>query len=84
MLIISGLHLGFVASVVFVLIRLACVPIPRLMILGYANKIAALGSGLAVLAYAAIAGTHVSTLRALIMVQCKVQFHETSCNYQTP
>ncbi len=72
MLIISGLHLGFVASVVFVLIRLACVPIPRLMILGYANKIAALGSGLAVLAYAAIAGTHVSTLRALIMVLCYV------------
>ncbi len=72
MLIISGLHLGFVASVVFVLMRLACVPIPRLMILGYANKIAALGSGLAVLAYAAIAGTHVSTLRALIMVLCYV------------
>lgn len=72
MLIISGLHLGFVASAVFVLIRLACVPIPRLMILGYANKIAALGSGLAVLAYAAIAGTHVSTLRALIMVLCYV------------
>jgi competence protein ComEC len=70
MLIISGLHLGFVASVAFVLIRLACVPIPRLMILGYANKLAAAGSALAVLAYAAIAGTHVSTLRALIMVLC--------------
>jgi competence protein ComEC len=40
------------------------------MILGYANKLAAAGSALAVLAYAAIAGTHVSTLRALIMVLC--------------
>ncbi|HEY2107261.1 MAG TPA: ComEC/Rec2 family competence protein [Candidatus Binataceae bacterium] len=70
LLVISGLHLGFVASVAFVLVRLLCVPFPRLMILGYANKIAALGSGAAVTAYAAIAGTHVSTLRALIMVLC--------------
>ena len=72
MLVISGLHLGFVASVAFVLMRLCCVPFPRLMILGYANKLAAITSGIAVLAYAAIAGTHVSTLRALIMVLCYV------------
>ena len=72
MLVISGLHLGFVAAVGFVLVRLCCIPFPRLMILGYANKLAAIGSGLGVLAYAAIAGTHVSTLRALIMVLCYV------------
>ena len=72
MLVISGLHLGFVAAVGFMLVRLCCVPFPRLMILGYANKLAAIGSGLGVLAYAAIAGTHVSTLRALIMVLCYV------------
>lgn len=72
LLIISGLHLGFVASAAFVLIRLVCVPFPRLMILGYANRFAAIASGLAVTAYAAIAGTHVSTLRALIMVLCYV------------
>ena len=72
LLVISGLHLGFVASVAFVVIRLACVPFARLMILGYANKLAAVAAGLAVTAYAAIAGTHVSTLRALIMVLCYV------------
>jgi competence protein ComEC len=72
MLVISGLHLGFVASIAFLLVRLACVPFPRLMILGCANKLAAIGSGAAVTAYAAIAGTHVSTLRALIMVLCYV------------
>jgi competence protein ComEC len=72
LLVISGLHLGFVASVAFVLIRLACIPFPPLLILGYANKLAAIGSGVAVSAYAVIAGTHVSTLRALIMVLCYV------------
>src|SRR5579875_1321627 len=70
LLVISGLHLGFVASVAFVLIRLLCAPFPRLMILGHANKLAAIASGVAVSAYAAVAGTHVSTLRALIMVLC--------------
>jgi competence protein ComEC len=70
MLVISGLHLGFVASVAFLLIRLLCLPFPRLMILGYSNKLAAIGSGAAVTAYAAIAGSHVSTLRALVMVLC--------------
>jgi competence protein ComEC len=72
LLVISGLHLGFVASVAFVLARLLCAPFPRLMILGYANKLAAIGSGVAVTAYAALAGPHVSTLRALIMVLCYV------------
>jgi len=70
LLVISGLHLGFVASVAFVLVRLACIPFPRLMILGHANKLAAIGSSLAAAAYATIAGTHVSTMRALIMVLC--------------
>lgn len=72
LLVISGLHLGFVASVAFVLMRLVCAACPRLMILGYANKLAAIASGVAVTAYAAIAGTHISTLRALIMVLCYV------------
>ena len=35
---------------------------------GYANKFAAAAAALAVCAYAAIAGHHVSTIRALVMV----------------
>jgi competence protein ComEC len=41
---------------------------PMIALRGWANKIAALAAAAAVLAYASIAGHHVSTTRALIMV----------------
>ncbi|MBV8773200.1 MAG: ComEC family competence protein, partial [Deltaproteobacteria bacterium] len=68
LLVISGLHLGLVASGVFLLVRLAMTAFPALMALGYTNKIAAGAAVAAVGAYAGIAGGHVSTIRALVMV----------------
>jgi competence protein ComEC len=67
-LVISGLHLGFVAAAAFFVMRLLMGFFPSWMALGYANKLAAAASALAATAYAAIAGGHVSTIRALIMV----------------
>src|SRR5579872_7103554 len=68
LLVISGLHLSMVGAAVFALIRIAMLMIPAIALRGWANKLAALGAALAVTAYAAIAGHHVSTTRALIMV----------------
>jgi competence protein ComEC len=67
-LVISGLHLGFAAAAGFFLARLALSPFPALIALGYANKIAAVAAAMIVSAYAAIAGGHLSTIRALVMV----------------
>jgi len=68
LLVISGLHLGFVAAGAFLLIRLVMAAFPALTTLGYANKIAAGAAIGMVSAYAAIAGSHISTMRALVMV----------------
>ncbi len=68
LLVISGLHLGFVAAAAFFLGRRLLGFFPSLMARGYANKVAAICAAIAVSAYATIAGHHVSTLRALIMV----------------
>jgi competence protein ComEC len=69
LLVISGLHLGIVAAAAFFMVRwLIGIAAPSLMVHGYANKLAAAGGALAICAYAAIAGHHVSTLRALVMV----------------
>lgn len=68
LLVISGLHLGFVAAAVFVMVRLLLGFFPALMARGWANKIAAFAAAVAVTAYASIAGHHVSTDRALVMV----------------
>ena len=68
LLVISGLHLGFVASAAFFSVRIAMGLFPVLMARGYANKFAAAGAALAATAYASIAGHHVSTTRALVMV----------------
>jgi competence protein ComEC len=68
LLVISGLHLGLVAAGAFLVIRLMMTAFPTLMALGYANKIAAAAAICAVSAYAAIAGGHVSTIRAFVMV----------------
>jgi competence protein ComEC len=68
MLVISGLHLGFVAAAAFSLVRLLMMLFPGLTARGYANKAAALTAALAASIYAAIAMPHVSTARALVMV----------------
>jgi competence protein ComEC len=68
LLVISGLHLGFVAAAVFYAVRLLMGFFPALMARGYANKFSAAAGAIAVCAYASIAGSHVSTVRALIMV----------------
>jgi competence protein ComEC len=68
LLVISGLHLSMVGAAVFALMRMAMLLVPTIALRGWANKFAALGAALAVTAYAAIAGHHVSTTRALIMV----------------
>ncbi len=68
LLVISGLHLGFVAASAFFLMRLVMGFFPSLMARGYANKAAAAAAALAACAYASIAGHHVSTVRALVMV----------------
>ena len=68
LLVISGLHLSIVAAAMFAAARLAMMLLPSLANRGYANKVAALAAMLAVCAYASIAGHHVSTVRALVMV----------------
>src|SRR5260370_3395943 len=52
----------------FALARLAMMSLQGLANRGYANKVAALAAMIAVCSYASIAGHHVSTVRALVMV----------------
>jgi competence protein ComEC len=68
LLVISGLHLSIVAAAMFAVARLAMMLFPALANRGYANKVAAVAAMLAVCAYSSIAGHHVSTVRALVMV----------------
>jgi competence protein ComEC len=68
LLVISGLHLSMVAAAMFGVVRLAMMLLPALANRGYANKAAAIAAMMAVCAYASIAGHHVSTIRALVMV----------------
>lgn len=69
LLVISGLHLGFVAAAVFVAVRFLTILLaPGLASRGWANKAGAIGAMIAVCAYTAIAGHHVSTVRAMVMV----------------
>src|SRR5277367_6981772 len=69
LLVISGLHLSLVAAAAFAAVRLTLsILAPVVMIRGWGNKIAAGAAMIAVLCDAAIAGHHVSTVRALIMV----------------
>jgi len=68
LLVISGLHLSFIAAAAFALARLLLGCFPALLETGWANKLAALFAAVVVSAYATIAGHHVSTLRALVMV----------------
>ncbi len=68
LLVISGLHMGIVAGATFIVVRLAMSFFPALMAYGYANKAAAIAGAIAAGGYAAIAGHHVSTIRAVAMV----------------
>ncbi|MDO8433165.1 MAG: DNA internalization-related competence protein ComEC/Rec2 [Candidatus Binatus sp.] len=68
LLVISGLHLSIVGAAMFAAIRLAMMLLRGLSSRGYANKVAAIAAAIAVCAYASIAGHHVSTIRALVMV----------------
>jgi competence protein/uncharacterized protein DUF4131 len=68
LLVISGLHLSIVAGAVFAAMRLLMMLFRDLSNRGYANRVAAVAAMLAVCAYASIAGHHVSTVRALVMV----------------
>ena len=68
LLVISGLHLSIVAAAVFAAVRLAMMLFRDFANRGYANKTAAIAAMIAVCAYASIAGHHVSTVRALVMV----------------
>ncbi len=68
LLVISGLHLSIVAAAVFAVVRLVMMLFRGLANRGYANKLAAMAAMLAVCGYASIAGHHVSTVRALVMV----------------
>jgi competence protein ComEC len=68
LLVISGLHLSIVAAAMFAAARLAMMLLPGLANRGYANRFAAVAAMLAVCGYASIAGHHVSTVRALVMV----------------
>lgn len=68
LLVISGLHLSFIAAAAFAFARLLLACFPVLLETGRANKLAALFAAIVVSAYAMIAGHHVSTLRALVMV----------------
>src|SRR5262249_39067585 len=60
---------GFVAAAIFAALRLlVIVAAPGLASRGWANKLAAIGASIAVCAYTAVAGHHVSTVRAMVMV----------------
>ncbi len=68
LLVISGLHLSFIAAAAFALMRLILGGFRSLLETGRANKLAAMFAAIVVIAYAMIAGHHVSTMRALVMV----------------
>lgn len=68
LLVIAGLHLGFLAGAAFLVARSLLLLAPRLVALGYGNKVAAVLTALAALFYAPIAGLRVSTFRALVML----------------
>lgn len=68
LLVISGLHLSMVGAAIFALVRLLTMISPTAAARGWPNKTAALAAGIGVATYAVIAGHHVSTVRALVMV----------------
>lgn len=65
---VSGLHVGLVAWLAFAIIRWALSRSYRLLLAVDVRKVAALATCLPVTGFALVAGFHVSTQRALIMV----------------
>ncbi|MFC1750384.1 DNA internalization-related competence protein ComEC/Rec2 [Pseudomonadota bacterium] len=65
---ISGLHVGLIAGLCFVLVRSVWVYFPGLMLRWPKHKAGAVAAILAALGYAAMAGFSIPTQRALIMV----------------
>lgn len=70
LLAISGLHLGMVWGLGFLLLRLLAAAWPGLALRIPAPKLAALGALIPCAAYAALAGASTPTLRALVMAIC--------------
>ena len=68
LLVISGLHVGFVAMTAYALINLLVRCLPRLLTWLPAQHYAALAAVLAALVYSALAGFSLPTQRALVMV----------------
>ncbi|MBC53570.1 MAG: DNA internalization-related competence protein ComEC/Rec2 [Gammaproteobacteria bacterium] len=68
LLVISGLHVGFVAMTAYALVNLLVRVVPRLLLWLPAQHYAALASVLAALIYSALAGFSLPTQRALVMV----------------
>lgn len=68
LVVISGLHVGFMALTAFTLINLLVRVSPRLLLIMPAQHWAALAAMLAALAYSLLAGFSLPTQRALIMI----------------
>lgn len=68
LLVISGLHVGFVAMTAYALINLLVRCLPQLLLWLPAQHYAALAAVLAALMYSALAGFSLPTQRALVMV----------------
>ncbi len=68
LLAISGLHVGLVATLCFILIRKLLLLRPRLALQYNVRRVAAVASIFPVLGYAALAGGRPSTIRAAVMV----------------
>ncbi|MEX0740559.1 MAG: DNA internalization-related competence protein ComEC/Rec2 [Pseudohongiella sp.] len=75
LLVISGLHVGFVAMTAYALINLLVRLLPRLMSWLPAQQYAAMAAVLAALMYSALAGFSLPTQRALIMVLVLMSGH---------
>ncbi|MBT3196921.1 MAG: DNA internalization-related competence protein ComEC/Rec2, partial [Gammaproteobacteria bacterium] len=65
---ISGLHVGLVATLLFLLFRWGWALSPRLMLYLPAQQVGALGALSGAISYAALAGFSIPTQRALVMV----------------
>lgn len=68
LLVISGLHVGFVAMTAYTLINLLVRLVPRLLLWLPAQQYGAVAAVLAALIYSALAGFSLPTQRALVMV----------------
>lgn len=75
LLVISGLHVGFVAMTAYALINLLVRSLPRLLLWLPAQHYAALAAVLAALMYSALAGFSLPTQRALVMVLVLMSGH---------